>query len=56
MVMDHSASLKDWIMDVNSSKFGFELLIPWMISHRFEYEPWHYSYAPVSKKNIIPII
>jgi LAS superfamily LD-carboxypeptidase LdcB len=42
--------LKDW-MDENSSKFGFELVYT-MNENRtgFEYEPWHYSYAPVSKK------
>ena len=41
--------LKDW-MDANSSKFGFELVYT-MNNNRtgFEYEPWHYSYAPVSK-------
>ncbi|BAO55181.1 M15 family metallopeptidase [Nonlabens marinus] len=41
--------LKDW-MDENSSKFGFELVYT-MNENRagFEYEPWHYSYAPVSK-------
>jgi LAS superfamily LD-carboxypeptidase LdcB len=42
--------LKDW-MDDNSSKFGFELV--YTINNNrtgFEYEPWHYSYAPVSKK------
>lgn len=42
--------LKDW-MDSNSSTFGFELVYT-MNNNRtgFEYEPWHYSYAPVSKK------
>ena len=42
--------LKDW-MDTNSSTFGFELVYT-MNDQRtgFEYEPWHYSYAPVSKQ------
>ena len=41
--------LKDW-MDKHSSEYGFELVYT-MNNNRtgFEYEPWHYSYAPVSK-------
>ena len=42
--------LKDW-MDENSSTFGFELVYTLNDNRTgFEYEPWHYSYAPVSKK------
>jgi len=41
--------LKDW-MDVNSSKYGFELVYTLNDNRTgFEYEPWHYSYAPISK-------
>jgi len=41
--------LKEW-MDENSGKFGFELVYT-MNANRtgFKYEPWHYSYAPISK-------
>ncbi|KQC32640.1 D-alanyl-D-alanine carboxypeptidase [Nonlabens sp. YIK11] len=42
--------LMDW-MDQHSTEYGFELVYT-MNNNRtgFEYEPWHYSYAPVSKK------
>jgi len=42
--------LKRW-MDLNSEKFDFYLTYT-NDEHRkgFEYEPWHYSYKPISKK------
>ena len=40
--------LKRW-MDVNSEKFGFYLTYVNDKNRKgFEYEPWHYSYKPVS--------
>lgn len=43
-------SLKKW-MDENASKFCFELVYTSNPSRTgFKYEPWHYSYAPISKK------
>lgn len=42
--------LKKW-MDVNSIKYGFHLTYDNNPKRKgFEYEPWHYSYLPVSKK------
>ena len=42
--------LKSW-MDLNSEKFGFYLTYTNnKLRKGFEYEPWHYSYLPVSKK------
>ena len=42
--------LKKW-MDNNSQKFGFYLTYDNNINRKgFEYEPWHYSYLPESKK------
>ena len=42
--------LKCW-MDLNSEKFGFYLTYTNnKLRKGFEYEPWHYSYLPVSKK------
>ena len=42
--------LKRW-MDLNSKKFGFYLTYTNDEQRKgFEYEPWHYSYLPVSKK------
>ena len=42
--------LKKW-MDINSQKFGFYLTYDNNINRKgFEYEPWHYSYLPESKK------
>jgi hypothetical protein len=40
--------LKEW-MDVNSQRYGF-VIVYTDNYHRagFEYEPWHYSYAPIS--------
>ena len=41
--------LKKW-MDLNSEKFGFYLTYTNDEQRKgFEYEPWHYSYKPVSK-------
>jgi LAS superfamily LD-carboxypeptidase LdcB len=42
--------LKDW-MEQNASKYGFELVYT-MNDNRtgFKYEPWHYSYVPLSRK------
>ena len=40
--------LKEW-MDENSEKFGFYLVYTDDSKRRgFKYEPWHYSYAPLS--------
>lgn len=42
--------LKEW-MDKNSEKFGFFLAYTENPNRKgFKYEPWHYSYAPISKK------
>ena len=55
------AALKTW-MDENSEKYGFYLVYTDEPKRRgFKYEPWHYSYAPLSipmlttfrKKNIM---
>ena len=41
--------LKRW-MDLNSKKFGFYLTYTNDEQRKgFEYEPWHYSYKPISK-------
>lgn len=41
--------LKRW-MDLNSEKFGFYLTYTNDEQRKgFEYEPWHYSYKPISK-------
>ncbi len=42
--------LKDW-MEKHGSRFGFELVYT-MTDNRtgFKYEPWHYSYVPLSRK------
>ncbi len=41
--------LKKW-MDLNSKKFGFYLTYTNDEERKgFEYEPWHYSYKPISK-------
>lgn len=41
--------LKKW-MDLNSEKFGFYLTYTNDEQRKgFEYEPWHYSYKPISK-------
>lgn len=43
------ASFKKW-MDINSNSFGFYLVYTNDINRKgFKYEPWHYSYAPLSK-------
>ena len=56
--------LKNW-MDANSEKFGFYLVYTDQPKRRgFKYEPWHYSYAPLSvpmltefrKKNIMQLL
>lgn len=40
--------LKEW-MDQNAEKFGFYLVYTDDINRKgFKYEPWHYSYAPIS--------
>lgn len=42
------ANFKKW-MDENSVKFGFHLVYTDNPKRRgFKYEPWHYSYAPIS--------
>lgn len=42
--------MKDW-MENNAHKFGFELVYTLNENRTgFEYEPWHYSYAPLSRK------
>ncbi|MDT0605389.1 M15 family metallopeptidase [Croceitalea rosinachiae] len=57
-------AFKKWL-DENSEKFGFYLVYTDSILRRgFKYEPWHYSYAPISKpmlaqfrkKNIFKLI
>jgi LAS superfamily LD-carboxypeptidase LdcB len=41
--------LKKW-MDANSEKFGFYLVYTHFEGRKgFKYEPWHYSYKPLSK-------
>ena len=56
--------LKKW-MDENSERFGFYLVYTDEPKRRgFKYEPWHYSYAPLSipmltefrKKNIMSLL
>ncbi|MDT0621250.1 M15 family metallopeptidase [Croceitalea vernalis] len=43
------APFKKWL-DANSEKFGFHLVYTDSVIRRgFKYEPWHYSYAPISK-------
>ena len=43
------ADFKKW-MDENSKEFGFFLVYTDEPKRRgFKYEPWHYSYAPISK-------
>ncbi len=43
------ALFKKW-MDINSNSFGFYLVYTNDIDRKgFKYEPWHYSYAPLSK-------
>lgn len=43
------SDLKVW-MDANSEKYGFYLVYTDHPKRRgFKYEPWHYSYAPLSK-------
>ncbi len=58
------APLKKWL-DENSEKFGFYLVYTDNYFRKgFKYEPWHYSYAPLSipmleqfrKKNIFKLI
>ncbi|MGB3592197.1 MAG: M15 family metallopeptidase [Nonlabens sp.] len=42
--------MKEW-MDVNASSYGFELVYTLDASRPgFNYEPWHYSYVPLSRK------
>lgn len=42
--------LKKW-MDMNAKEYGFHLTYDNEPNRKgFEYEPWHYSYLPVSKK------
>lgn len=42
--------LKEWL-DKNANKYGFYLVYTDnAIRKGFKYEPWHYSYAPVSKQ------
>ena len=43
--------IKNWL-NLNSEKFGFYITYNNDPNRKgFEHEPWHYSYAPVSKKN-----
>ncbi len=58
------ADLKAW-MDKNASTYGFYLVYTKEPKRRgFKYEPWHYSYAPLSvpmlevfrKKNILQLL
>ena len=45
--------VKKWL-DSNSEKFGFYITYNNDPNRKgFEHEPWHYSYAPVSKKMLI---
>jgi len=49
-------NLKKW-MDQNANKFGFYLVYTNEISRTgFKYEPWHYSYAPISKKLLLKFL
>ncbi len=42
--------MKEW-MDQNAYRFGFYLVYTNQANRSgFKYEPWHYSYAPISKK------
>lgn len=42
--------MKEW-MDLNAYKYGFYLVYTNDNNRTgFKYEPWHYSYAPISKK------
>jgi LAS superfamily LD-carboxypeptidase LdcB len=42
--------MKDW-METNAARFGFELVYTLNNNrHGFKYEPWHYSYVPLSRK------
>ena len=44
------ATLKKW-MDEHANSFGFHLVYTKENERKgFQYEPWHYSYLPVSKK------
>ncbi|MFS4416308.1 D-alanyl-D-alanine carboxypeptidase family protein [Maribacter sp. 2307ULW6-5] len=58
------ADLKDW-MDQNAATYDFHLVYTDSPKRKgFKYEPWHYSYAPISKpmltafrrKNIVQIL
>lgn len=43
-------NLKKW-MDAHANEFGFYLVYTDIASRKgFKYEPWHYSYKPISKK------
>mgnify|MGYP000344691295 CR=1 FL=1 len=43
-------SAQIYIQDMNSKSFGFYLVYTNNIERKgFEYEPWHYSFAPLSK-------
>jgi len=45
--------LKNW-MDANSEKFGFYLVYTNNKNRKgFKYEPWHYSYKPLSKNMLM---
>ena len=44
------ADLKKW-MDKHANSFGFHLVYTKEVKRKgFQYEPWHYSYLPTSKK------
>lgn len=44
--------MKEW-MEKNASDFGFELVYTYNENRTgFKYEPWHYSYVPLSRKRM----
>lgn len=48
--------MKEW-MDANANTFGFYLVYTENINRTgFKYEPWHYTYAPISKKLLIQFL
>ena len=48
--------IKNWL-DLNSEKFGFFITYNNDTKRKgFEHEPWHYSYAPISKKILNTLI
>ena len=46
-------NLKNW-MDLNAESYGFYLVYTNAINRKgFKYEPWHYTYKPLSKKMLL---